>query len=375
MAPYQVFVVGGTGAQGIPIVQELVKDGAYNVHILTRDKNSRRAKELASLGSGVTFLEGSLANEATLRKGFTGSEIAFVNVDGFNTGEKGEMWYGVRSYELALECGIKFFIWGNLDYGYKKSGYRPQFRTGHYDGKGRVGEWILEQNKANKNRMRAALFTTGPYIDMAIASHTVMTPTMEVNEEGENAITWQVPLGNGAVPHVALSDCGHYVKWLIEHRHEDRVNGLDLEVAIAHIDYDDLAAAFQKVTGHTARYLDVSLEEYWRSGPMARGRKSPAGYNADPKDPATMSVEQNFTGFWNLWKNSGDNKGVVQRDYSFLSEVYPNRIKSAEEWFRREDERSRKAGEGSLLERVLKVTQGNGHTILKIAEDKRQGKL
>jgi NmrA-like family len=162
MSSPQIFVVGGTGAQGIPVVQELVKDGAFTTLILTRDKQSRRAKELAALGSGVTFLEGSLANEAILREGFTGSEIAFVNIDGFNTGEKAEIYWGIRSYELALECGVKFFIWGNLDYGYKKSGYKPQFRTGHYDGKGRVGEWILEQTKSNKNRMRAALFTTGP---------------------------------------------------------------------------------------------------------------------------------------------------------------------------------------------------------------------
>ena len=375
MSPPTVFIIGGTGAQGIPIVESLVQDNAFAVRILTRDKHSRRAKELASLGPGVTFLEGSFANETTLRAGFTGATIAFVNIDGFNTGEKGELYWGIRSYELALECSVQFFIWGNLDYGYKKSGYDPRFRTGHYDGKGRVGEWILQQTRDNKERMRAALFTTGPYIDMAIANHTVMTPTMEENEVGDDAITWRVPLGEGAVPHVALSDCGPYVRWLVDHRDEDRVNGLDLEVAIAHIGYDELAAAFQKVTGHTARYIDVSLEEYWQSGPMARGRKSPAGYNADPKDPATMTVEQNFTGFWNLWKHSGGNDGVIRRDYGFLDEVFPGRIRSAEEWFRKEDERSRRAGEGSLLERVINVTKGKGHTILKIAEDRRKGKL
>jgi hypothetical protein len=270
---------------------------------------------------------------------------------------------------------VQFFIWGNLDYGYKKSGYKPQFRTGHYDGKGRVGEWILQQTKDNHKRMRAAIFTTGPYIDMAIAAHTAMTPTMEENEMGDETITWRVPLGEGAIPHVALSDCGPYVRWLVDHRHEDRVNGLDLEVAIAHIGYDGLAAAFQKVTGHTARFVDVSLEEYWTSGPMARGSRNSAGYNADLKDPATMTVRQNFTGFWNMWTHSGGNRGVIRRDYKFLDEVFPGRIRSAEEWFRSEDERSRKAGEGSLLERVIKVTRGKGHTILKIAEDGRKGKL
>jgi hypothetical protein len=87
----------------------------------------------------------------------------------------------MRSYEIAIEEGIKFFVYGNLDYvlkksGYdsrfrtghydgnldyvlKKSGYDSRFRTGHYDGKGRVGEWILFQNQVNSDRMGAAVFT------------------------------------------------------------------------------------------------------------------------------------------------------------------------------------------------------------------------
>ena len=59
-----------------------------------------------------------------------------------------------------------------------------------------------------------------------------------------------------------------------------------------------------------------------------------------------MTIKQNFTGFWNMWKASGGNRGVVRRDYELLDEIFPARVKSAEQWFRREDERGRKAGEG-----------------------------
>lgn len=130
-APRTVFIIGGTGAQGIPVIEELAKfPDRYKIRVLTRDPQSRRARELAALGSNITFLEGSFTNESLLRTGFTGSEIAFVNIDGFNTGEKTEIFWGIRSYELALECGVKFFIWGNLDYAYRKAGYRPEFRSG-----------------------------------------------------------------------------------------------------------------------------------------------------------------------------------------------------------------------------------------------------
>ena len=374
MSQQTVFLIGGTGAQGIPVIEELSREPEkYALKILTRDSNSRRAKELAALGSSVSFLEGSFANEEILRSGFSGSDIAFVNIDGFNTGEKTELYWGIRSYELALECGVKFFIWGNLEYAYRKSGYKPQYRAGHYDGKGRVGEWILQQNKTNHPRMKACLYTTGPYIDMAISQATLMTPSLEKDSAGDPVVTWRVPLGPGAVAHVALCDVGFQVKWLIDHQRE--ANGMDLEVAIAHVTYTDLAAAFEKVTGHKARSIDVSLEEYWKTGPVARAGGIPAGYNADPNDPATMTIKQNFSGFWNFWRASGENKGIIRRDYEMLDRLFPQRIKSAEEWFRHEDAVRKKAGKGSLLEAVLATARGKGHSILKVGEDGRKGKL
>ncbi|CRK20675.1 hypothetical protein BN1708_017816, partial [Verticillium longisporum] len=150
------------------------------------------------------------------------------------------MFWAMRSYELALEAGLGFFVYGNLDYVYKKSGYDARFRTGHYDGKGRIGEWIRLQNADNAGRMKAAIFTTGPYMAMAIAAYTPMSPRVE-----DGVVTWRVPLGDGAVAHVDLDDCEHYVRWLFDN--QDRASGLDLEVAIDLIPYADLARAFETV--------------------------------------------------------------------------------------------------------------------------------
>lgn len=190
-----------------------------------------------------------------------------------------------------------------------------------------------------------------------------MTPTIE-----DEVVTWRVPLGDGAVAHVALDDCGYYVRWLFDN--QERANGLDLEVAIAHMTYSDIAKAFEKVTGHPAQSIDVSLETYWSTGMLAKVAKSGAAYNSSPDDPAFMSFQDNFTGFWNAWRASGENKGVVQRDYNLLDEIFPGRIKSAEEFFRREEEKGRKNGQGGLWERIQ-----NLRPILKLSEDGRQGKL
>ncbi|TVY82278.1 NmrA-like family domain-containing protein [Lachnellula suecica] len=351
----KIFIIGGTGAQGIPVIRSLVSDKKYQSRVLTRDATSPRSKLLQAFGN-VEFLEGSFADETILRDGFRGCDGAFVNIDGFNTGEKTEIYWAIRSYELALEAGVKFFVYGNLDYALKKAGYDSKFRAGHFDGKGRIGEWILFQNQHNRNKMGAALFTTGPYIDMVVSGGTVMTPTVE-----DGVVTWRVPLGDGAVSHVALDDCGYYVRWLFDH--PERSNGLDLEVAIADIPYSELAAAFENVTGHLAQYIDTDLDTHFAT----ELANLPAGYNADPNDKSTMSFRENFTGFWNIWKYR-----VIRRDYKFLDEIHPDRIKSAEEWFRMEDKKGRAQGKGTLWERVQKH---NLKSVLKMSEDGRKGKL
>ena len=151
--------------------------------------------------------------------------------------------------------------------------------------------------------MGAAVFTSGPYIEMVISPLTPMTPSIE-----DGVVTWRVPLGEGAVPHVALDDCGFYVRWLFDH--PELANGMDLEVAIEHMNYADMAAAFEKVTGHQARYIDTDLNTYWNSPDLKGLADHPAGYNADPNDKSTMSFRDNFTGFWNMW-NTESSPGIT----------------------------------------------------------------
>lgn len=134
----RIFVIGGTGAQGMPIIKSLVGDGKYHVRILTRDPSSRRAKDLGALPNVELFV-GTLASEVSLRNGFCGCDGAFVNIDGFNTGEKTEMYWAIRTYEIAIEEGINFFVYGNLGYSLKMGNYDSKFRSGHLDGKGRMG--------------------------------------------------------------------------------------------------------------------------------------------------------------------------------------------------------------------------------------------
>ncbi|KAK8016248.1 hypothetical protein PG993_014437 [Apiospora rasikravindrae] len=134
-----IAVIGGTGAQGIPIVRDLAPSGSYE-------------------------LRGTFASEADLRSLFLGAWGAFVNIDGFNNGEKTEIFWTMRAYELAAEAGVEMFVYGALDYYLKKAGYDSAFRTGHADAKGRMADWILAQTREDassdgSSKMKAGCIT------------------------------------------------------------------------------------------------------------------------------------------------------------------------------------------------------------------------
>ncbi|RSL59533.1 hypothetical protein CEP54_007216 [Fusarium duplospermum] len=116
--------------------------------------------------------------------------------------------------------------------------------------------------------MKVSLFTTGVYLDMAISSAGPIVPKVEVDEV--------------TVVHVALDDCGFYVRWLFENPEE--ADGRDLEVAIEHVHYDDLAKAFERVTGRKARFVDVDFETYWREGSLAKTADRPRGFGSAERD-------------------------------------------------------------------------------------------
>ncbi|KAL9107318.1 MAG: hypothetical protein Q9227_007770 [Pyrenula ochraceoflavens] len=366
----KIFIIGGTGAQGSSVIHSLALSHKYHCVVLTRNPSSPRATSLSSLPN-VSFLTGSFASEATLRTGFTGCTGAFVNIDGFNCGEKTETYWAMRAYELALECGVEIFVYGNIDFGYRLSGYDAACRCGHVDGKGRVGEWILWQNERNGGRMKAGLLTTGPYMNMTVAQGMPMSVSLETpkmkggaddddDDDDDDGVVamWRMPLGpeqgegGGAVPFVSLEDTGVYALWMFDH--PDEASGLNLKTAIGHFDFTEVARAFETVTGHPARYIDTPFSSYWATGPLSSRAEEPSAYNSTLDDPSAMTVRQNFTGWWETYRRSGGggNKGVLTRDYELLDRIFPERVRSVEEWLRREDGRGRERGDGGLWERV-----------------------
>jgi uncharacterized protein YbjT (DUF2867 family) len=116
---------------------ELTKDGKYHVRVQTRNPQHSYAHEIASLPN-VTFVKGHIESEQDLREAMKGMDGVFFNANSFAIGEQSEIFWSMRAFEIAIQSGIKFFVFSGLDYNLKNVNWEEKFRCAHLDAKGRV---------------------------------------------------------------------------------------------------------------------------------------------------------------------------------------------------------------------------------------------
>ncbi|KAH6977620.1 hypothetical protein EDB80DRAFT_692342 [Ilyonectria destructans] len=206
------------------------------------------------------------------------SDFVFVNTDGFQLGEQAETYWGIRLFELSRKAYVEHFIYSGLDYASRDSGFDPSL---------------------------------GTYL-------------------------FKLPLGNGAIPFIDLDDLAGYIHWALSN--PDQSYGLDLGVATGHASGLDIANAFANITAKPAQYVDLPMEAWqvatWTKLP--NGPDTKVGFLSVKDDRALLQTYgENFTAWWNLYKASAWNEGLIQRDYKFLDKILPARVKGVAEWMKK----------------------------------------
>ncbi|OIW35568.1 NAD(P)-binding protein [Coniochaeta ligniaria NRRL 30616] len=336
-AKQTVLVIGvtlsstGTGAQGQAIIKVLASTGKYHIIATTRDTSSSQAQNLAALPDVEVVASNAEHgyNPDVFSELAARSDAVFVNTDGFGLGEALETFWGIRLFELSARAGVKHLIYSGLDYNGKESNYDPDLYVGHYEGKARVQEWIHAQGKDFP--MAWTIIRSGPYAEML---SDAMGPVFQ--EDG--TAVFQIPLGEeGEMPFVSLVDFGWYIDWVLSN--PDKSRGLDFGIAIEHAGGKTLAAAYTAATGKSAIYRDIPAEAWnsvaWANLPQKGQTK--VGF-LSVKDPNALiqTYDEDFAKWFNLYKASTGNKGLIKRDYGFLDEILPSRVKTMEEWMKRE---------------------------------------
>ncbi|KDQ21957.1 hypothetical protein BOTBODRAFT_26361 [Botryobasidium botryosum FD-172 SS1] len=314
-----ILVFSGTGAQGLAVIKALVapsKDGTpspWAVRLLTRNPSHERVKALLQNNPDIEVFKGSFLNFDEVLAALDGVYGAFVNTDGFTVGEEAETFAGLRIFELAKQVKtVKHYVWSNLDYSLKKGNYDPQYKVGHYDGKGRIAEWMTAQ-PSEETGMTWSVLTTGPYMDML---NVLFAP---VNKRADGTVVFAAPIGNGHVPMIALSDLGWWARYIFDNR--AKTSGKDLEVASEIVSWPHLVETFTRVTGQPAAYVPLTLDAYWDTF-------------TNPDIPVANALSggttfrENFSGFWAMWRDD-----IVKRDMEWIKSVHPGTV-SLEQWIR-----------------------------------------
>lgn len=172
--------------------------------------------------------------------------------------------------------------------------------------------------------MAWSVLSSCPYIEMLSES---WSPTKD--ESG--TYIFNVPLGSGSAPMIDLDDLGSYARWIFDNPYKSI--GFNLEVATCQVSLAGLVEAFTKVTGKTAKGEYLSIDEYLSK--RARAGFDPEvklAHSGDPKDPTVQTFRQNFSGFYNVFRDN-----LSTRDYKFLDKILPTRVKTLEEWMRKSD--------------------------------------
>lgn len=273
----------------------------------------------------MSLVSGAPDDENSLRKAFAGVDFAFVNLNSWALGIKNEIYWGIRTFEIAVQSGVKHYIWSSLDNYFLETKYDDSLRVGHYYGKGHVEQWMTA---LPQSPMRWSILTTSPYIEQLWG---LQRPKKLESGEYE----FRLPLDKGAIPYTCLDDLGYYVRWI--YAHPERSAGLNVKAAVEHASLDQVASAFREVTGKPTKATNITIDQ-WAAGLAAHGVDPEhliASSKVSADDPSLLTFYQNFSAWWRLYQQSGGNTGILRRDYELLDEIHPNRTRSVKQWMER----------------------------------------
>ncbi|KAM5344017.1 hypothetical protein ACJ41O_012554 [Fusarium nematophilum] len=254
-------VVGGTGTQGLSLINAALQDGAYQVRALTRNASSEKAENLRA--RGVEVVQADVNDEQSLANAFKGSSAIFGVTDFFEPfthhgPEKAvevEAGQGINIAKAASQTAtLEHFIWSTLPNSARVT--QDKWKIPHFVAKNQVDDYI-RQDKAllakttffwitfYGNNFQYPVFTpnlmktSGSYVQLSPAS-----PTTPIKTIGS-------PLANVGIFALAIL--------------KQPQKTLPGKFVVASVEETTTGAMLQDwaaVTGKRAVYVQTSLEDF-----------------------------------------------------------------------------------------------------------------
>jgi uncharacterized protein YbjT (DUF2867 family) len=256
-----IAVVGATGAQGGGLARAILEDaaGGFACRALTRDVNSKGAKELAASGAEVVAMD--IDDPESVRKAFEGAYGAFcVTFFWAHFSPEKERAQSESMARAAKAEGLEHVIWSTLEDTRKwvplEDARMPtlmgKYKVPHFDGKGESDRFFSEEG------VPVTFLLTSFYWDNFI--HFGLGP--QRGTDGRLAIT--MPMGNARLPGIAAEDIGRCAYGIFKQR--DKWVGRTVGIAGGHLTCAEMAAGLSRVAGEEVRYNAIEPEVFRQLG-------------------------------------------------------------------------------------------------------------
>ena len=236
MAKQNIMVTGATGQQGGSVVNVLLENG-HQVHALTRNPDSDKAKALSA--RGVKMVAGDMGDPDSLGSVFDQVDSLFLVGTPFEAGVEGEVSQGINAIDAAKSAGIKHILYSSVSDADKNTAIP------HFDSKFEV-EQHLSQSGVPFSIMAPAFF----YDNMMAP---FILPGLQTGALAQ-AMPADVPLQS-----VSIKNIGEFAGLILDN--PERFRGQRINIASDNLNGDEYAGAIEAASGKKLNYVEVPLQQ------------------------------------------------------------------------------------------------------------------
>jgi uncharacterized protein YbjT (DUF2867 family) len=252
-----ITVFGATGAQGGGLVRAILNDtnGGFTARAVTRDINSDKAKELASLGAEV--VAGDVDDAASVDKALNGAYGAyFVTFFWNHFSPELELAQAKTFADAAKKADIKHAIWSTLEdvrefvplHDDSMPTLREKYKVPHFDAKGEGDKFFID----------AGVPTTFLYPSFYWENFIYFGSGPKKGADGKLQLT--LPIGDAKMGGVATEDIGKCAYGIFKKGKE--LIGKKIGLAGDQLTGQEMADALGKALGQPVSYNKISPAVY-----------------------------------------------------------------------------------------------------------------
>lgn len=255
-------VVGATGKQGGAVINFILNDPElskqYTLRGITRDPNSEASKALKD--RGVEVVQGDLADQASMKKAFTGAQyLFFMTTPAWTaTDLKPELEIIKKTADTAVAAGIEYIIFSSLPSITDMSG--GKYTLNHpFDAKAE-GEKYIRTLPIKKAFVRLAFFL----------ENITQVPLWQPAKDSEGNWVTSLQLSpQTRIPWIdSCSNTGSFVGAILAE--PEKYDGVTFDAAEGFYSMEELVAIESKAWGKDIKYKQISPEEFAEKLPIMK---------------------------------------------------------------------------------------------------------